>query len=55
MLRSCNVEPVLVDIDERPDLLADYNTCVPVVVIDGKARFRGKVDRLLLERLLQAG
>lgn len=53
ILRSCNVDPELVDIDKRPDLLADYNTCVPVVVIDGKVRFRGRIDRMLLTRLIQ--
>ena len=41
-----------VDIDADPDLQTRYNECVPVVVIDGKERFRGRVDELLLRRLL---
>jgi glutaredoxin len=41
-----------VDIDADPQLLARYDQCVPVVVIDGKERFRGRVDELLLRRLL---
>jgi glutaredoxin len=41
-----------VNIDENPDLRSQYNTCVPVVEMDGKVRFRGHVDPVLLERLL---
>lgn len=41
-----------VDVDQDPELRARYNECVPVVVIDGKERFRGRVDELLLRRLL---
>ncbi len=41
-----------VDIDQDPQLVARYNECVPVVVVDGKERFRGRVDALLLQRLL---
>ncbi|QDU56290.1 glutaredoxin family protein [Aeoliella mucimassa] len=52
LLRSCGLDPVLIDIDQRPELLSKYTNCVPVVVIDGKVRFRGRIDRRLLERLL---
>jgi glutaredoxin len=41
-----------VDIDADPQLHARYDQCVPVVVIDGKERFRGRIDELLLRRLL---
>ncbi len=41
-----------VDVDADPDLRARYTDCVPVVVVDGKERFRGRVDELLLRRLL---
>lgn len=41
-----------VDIDADAQLQARYTECVPVVVIDGKERFRGRVDSLLLRRLL---
>ena len=37
-----------IDINERPELLDRYNTCVPVVEIDGKVRFRGKVNLSLI-------
>jgi hypothetical protein len=42
----------VVDIDADPRLRDRYDTCVPVVVIDGRERFRGRVDELLLRRLL---
>lgn len=41
-----------VDIDADETLREKFNTCVPVVEIDGKVRFRGKVDPILLRRLL---
>jgi glutaredoxin len=44
-------ELVWVNIDEDADLRAKFDTCVPVVEIDGKIRFRGKIDPLLLRRL----
>ena len=43
-----------VDIDHEPDLRARYDTTVPVVAVDGKVRFKGVVNRVLLERLLWA-
>ncbi len=42
-----------VDIDQDPLLVEHYNDCVPVVVIDGKQRFMGRVDEVLLRRLLR--
>ena len=41
-----------IDIDEPPDLKEKFDTCVPVVEIDGKVRFRGKVNEVLLLRLI---
>jgi glutaredoxin len=43
-----------VDIDADEGLRARYNECVPVVVVDGKERFRGRIDEILLLRLLRA-
>lgn len=45
--------PAEVDIDQDPALRARYNECVPVVVIDGVERFRGRVNEVLLRRLLE--
>ena len=52
LLRRYSQSPVLVDIDADEQLRAKFNTCVPVVEIDGKVRFRGRVNELLLKRLL---
>ncbi len=41
-----------VDVDQDAELRARYDECVPVVVIDGRERFRGRIDELLLRRLL---
>jgi hypothetical protein len=53
-LRSYGLSPELIDVDGDPPLREKYNECVPVVLIDGKPRFRGRVNRVLLERLLAA-
>ena len=44
----------VVDIDGDPALVAQYNTEVPVVAVNGKVRFRGLVNPALLDRLLTA-
>ncbi len=43
-----------VDIDADPDLVARYDTEVPVVAVGGKVRFKGVVNPVLFERLLVA-
>lgn len=43
-----------VDIDTSAELAALYGTCVPVVTVNGKLRFRGTVNPVLLQRLLDA-
>lgn len=42
-----------VDIDADPALKQRYNDWVPVVTIDGKERFRGRIDPRLLRRQLR--
>jgi glutaredoxin len=54
-LRRRGLTPRLVDIDGDPHLREQYNHCVPVVAIDGKVRFRGCVNEVLLSRLLEHG
>lgn len=54
LLRAFGLAPELVDIDSEPALRGKYTDCVPVVVIDGKPRFRGRVNPVLLARLLAA-
>lgn len=48
------LSPRKLDVDANPELLKKYDTCVPVVVIDGKERFRGRVNEVLLKRLLKS-
>lgn len=43
-----------VDVDSDPALAARYGTEIPVVLLGGKVRFRGKVNPALLDRLLTA-
>ena len=46
------LHPQTVDIDADPALVERFDRCVPVVEIDGRERFRGRVDPVLLRRLL---
>lgn len=48
------LSPQKLDVDASSELRERYDTCVPVVVIDGKERFRGKVNEVLLRRLLKS-
>lgn len=54
VLGEFGLSPRKVDVDAFPELIAQHGQCVPVVSIDGRIRFRGRVDRLLLRRLLDA-
>lgn len=51
-LLAAGFQVEMVDIDQRPDLRDRYNLCVPVVLIDGKERFRGRINPHLLKRLV---
>ena len=52
LLVRYGIRPQLIDIDANAALRERYNCCVPVVVIDGKERFRGQVNEILLKRIL---
>ena len=54
ILANHGLSPEVVDIDEDPELAARFTCTVPVVAIDGKIRFRGRVEERLLRRLLTA-
>ncbi len=41
-----------VDVDSDPALAAQYGLEVPVVMVDGVVRFRGRVNAVLLRRAL---
>jgi len=47
------IDARVVDIDGDESLRAQFTTCVPVVEVDGQVRFRGRVEPLLLKRLLR--
>lgn len=55
LLTAHGLAPELIDVDADPELRERFNECVPVVEIDGKIRFRGRVDEVLLRRLLVGG
>lgn len=40
------------DVDTSPEWIAAYGDCVPVVLVNGKVRFRGQVNEVLLQRIL---
>lgn len=42
------------DVDTSPEWAAAYGECVPVVLVNGKVRFRGNVNEVLLQRILDA-
>jgi glutaredoxin len=42
------------DVDASEDLTREFGNCVPVVLVNGKVRFRGRVNEVLLQRILVA-
>jgi hypothetical protein len=44
----------VIDVDEQPELAARHGRLVPVIEVNGKVRFRGAVNPVLLNRLLRA-
>lgn len=45
--------PEIIDVNEYEELDEKFGNCVPVVEIDGKIRFRGKIEEELLKRLIE--
>lgn len=52
VLLRYGLTPEEIDIDIETEYLPTYTDWVPVVVIDGQERFRGRIDEMLLRRLL---
>src|SRR5262245_43445484 len=44
-----------VDIDADPELVQRFTDCVPVVEINGRVRFRGRINPVLFRRMLHGG
>jgi glutaredoxin len=53
VLARHGLNPTLVDIDADPQLRERFGTCIPVVEINGRIRFRGRVHPVLLRRQLR--
>ncbi len=51
-LRGIRYTLEVLDIDTNPAWRDAYTDCVPVIVINDKERFRGKVNAILLRRIL---
>jgi Glutaredoxin-like domain (DUF836) len=54
-LRDYNYALHEIDVDSDPGLVSLYGDWVPVVTINGRVRFRGAVNSVLLRRLLKRG
>ena len=52
LLEQHGLAPRCVNIDADQRLREKFDTCVPVVEIDGRVRFRGRVEPRLLRRIL---
>lgn len=52
VLLEFGLSPTLVDIDADTKLRERFDTCVPVVEINGRVRFRGRVEPRLLRRII---
>ncbi len=53
LLEGYGLTVTTIDIDTDSQLVERYGLCIPVVSIDGQERFRGRIDPLLLRRILQ--
>ena len=55
VLSGFGILPTIVDIDSDPKLRERFDTCVPVIEIDGQIRFRGRIEPKLLQRIVHSG
>ncbi len=53
VLDEFGITPIVIDIDADENLRQRFGTCVPVVEIDGRVRFRGRVESRLLRRIIR--
>jgi glutaredoxin len=49
----CSFQLQFVDIDSDPEMVKRHGERVPVIEIDGKERFWGRINRVLVERKLR--
>lgn len=55
VLAAQGLRPREIDVDRDPALVQKWGRCLPVVEIEGRVRFRGRVHPVLLRRLLDHG
>jgi glutaredoxin len=53
VLSEFGISANVVDIDGDPGLRERFDTCVPVIEIDGQIRFTGRIDARLLQRIVR--
>lgn len=53
LLREDGIEPDVRQLEHFPDVRREFGAATPIVEIDGRVRFFGRVDRVLLRRLLR--
>jgi glutaredoxin len=53
LLLQHGIAPEIVDIDNDAELKSRFGMSVPVVEIEGRVRFRGRVHPVLLRRILR--
>ncbi|MEN1679785.1 MAG: glutaredoxin domain-containing protein [Planctomycetota bacterium] len=53
LLRDEGVEPSIVMLEDHPDVRREHGAATPIVSIDGRVRFFGRVDAVLLKRILK--
>ena len=53
LLLKHGLVPEIVNIDANDELKSRFGMSVPVVEIDGRVRFRGRVNAVLLRRILE--
>lgn len=54
LLTNLGLSPAVVDIDTDASLRNRFDSCIPVVEIDGRIRFRGRVEPRLLRRIIRS-
>lgn len=55
VLSRHGLTPQVIDIDADDALRNRFTECVPVVEINGRIRFRGRINEVLLRRVLRGG
>lgn len=52
-LRENGIEPLIVDIESDQEVRQEFGAGTPIVKVDGRVRFFGRMEPLLLRRLIE--